>query len=71
MEELARDHPKSISDYPDKESKPEKFQPQKSINDPKKQCLAIIEEYMRKNGVSLSEQMWAQLEKAVDTNWKW
>ena len=66
MEELAHDHPESISDCPNKAS-----MPQKSKNDAKKKCLAVIEEYTRKNGVSLSEQMWALLEKTVDKNWKW
>ena len=66
MEEFVHDDPKSISDYPNKAS-----MPQKCKDDAKRRRLAIIEEYARKDGVSLSEQMWALLEKAVDTNWKW
>ena len=42
----------------------------KTKNNTKKHSLKIIEECARKEGISLSERMWAQLEKAVEINWR-
>jgi len=66
MENVTHAHPESKDICADKASKPEKVKK----NNTRKRPLEIIEECARREGVSLSEQMWAQLEKAVDMNWE-
>ena len=66
MEELSHAGFESLDVSADQGSKPEKD----GKNIAKKRSLEIIEQITRKEGVSLSEQMWARLEKALDIDWK-
>ena len=66
MEELSHAGSEALDISADKGSRPEKDRKHNA----KKRSLEIIGQITRREGVYLSEPMWARLEKALDIDWK-